>query len=123
MTDKTDLLVSGAYNSLHRSAMSHPDLNWPNNRSRKANNLKDSDRLCSLSTNGDWKCLRKSGFFTVRYYNPKEIVFQHMSVKENVFNDQKVRSEKISPFRNGDLSQHPTSVDIEEVVRSDVRPC
>ena len=40
-----------------------------------------------------------------------------MSVKENVFNDCKYRSKEINRFRNGDLTQHLTSVDIEEVVR------
>ena len=41
-----------------------------------------------------------------------------MSVKEKVFNDRKNRYEEISRFRNGDVTQHLTSVDIEEVVRS-----
>ena len=41
-----------------------------------------------------------------------------MSVKENVFNDRKKRYEEISRFRNGDITQQLTSVDIEEVVRS-----
>ena len=41
-----------------------------------------------------------------------------MSVKENVFNDRKNRYEEINRFRNGDITQQLTSVDIEEVVRS-----
>ena len=41
-----------------------------------------------------------------------------MSVEENVFNDRKKRYEEINRFRNGDITQHLTSVDIEEVVRS-----
>ena len=41
-----------------------------------------------------------------------------MSVKENAFNDRKNRSEEINRFRNGDITQHLTCVDIEEVVRS-----
>ena len=41
-----------------------------------------------------------------------------MSVKENVFNDRKIRSEEIYRFRIGDIIQHLTSVDIEEMVRS-----
>ena len=40
-----------------------------------------------------------------------------MSVKENVFNYRKNRYEEINRFRNGDITQHLTSVDIEEVVR------
>ena len=41
-----------------------------------------------------------------------------MSIKENVFNDGKNRYEIIKRFRNRDIIQHLTSVDIEEVVRS-----
>ena len=41
-----------------------------------------------------------------------------MSVKENVFNDRKEICEGIIRFRNGDIIQHLTTVDIEEVVRS-----
>ena len=41
-----------------------------------------------------------------------------MSVKENVFNDRKYRYEEINRFRNGDITQHLNSVDVEEVGRS-----
>ena len=41
-----------------------------------------------------------------------------MSVKENAFNDRKKRCEEINRFTNGDITQHLTCVDIEEVVRS-----
>ena len=40
-----------------------------------------------------------------------------MSVKEGVYNEAKNKSEKFTQFRNGDITQHLTSVDIEEVVR------
>ena len=62
--------------------------------------------------------LNKTGFFKVSYYNPKEIVFQHLSVKENVLNNRKNRHEEIIRFRNGDRTQHLTSVNIEVIVRS-----
>ena len=64
------------------------------------------------------KFLNKTGFFKVSTHNPKENEFQHMSVKENVFNDRKNRYEEINRFRNGDRTQHLTSVDVEENVRS-----
>ena len=70
-----------------------------------------------LFDNADWKFLNKLGFFKVTYYNAKEVIFRQMSVKENKFNDLKSRYEEINCFRNGDISQHLTSVDIE-VVRS-----
>ena len=116
--DKSDLLVSSDYNSLYPSAMAHPDSKWPKIETAKAIEEEDSDRLCELFNKGDWKSLNKSGFFKVRYYNSKEIIFQHMSVKENVFNDRKNRCEEIIRFRNGDITQHVTSLDIEEVFRS-----
>ena len=46
--------------------------------------MEDSDYLCELFNKGEWKNLNKTGFFENSYYNPKDIVFQHMSVKENV---------------------------------------
>ena len=62
--------------------------------------------------------LNRTGFIRLKYYNPKNIVFQHMSVKEKAFNDRKNRYEEINRFRNSGIVQHLTSVDIEEVVRS-----
>ena len=41
-----------------------------------------------------------------------------MNVKGIVFNARKKRYEEINRFRNGDITQHLTSVDFEEVVRS-----
>ena len=35
-----------------------------------------------------------------------------MSIKENVFNDRKIRYQKINGFRNGYVTQHLTSVDM-----------
>ena len=40
-----------------------------------------------------------------------------MSVKEQVSNPIKNRSEEVNRFRNGYIRQHLTSVDIEEIVR------
>ena len=41
-----------------------------------------------------------------------------MSKKENVFNNRKNGYEEMNRFRNGDITQHLTSVDIEKIVRS-----
>ena len=40
-----------------------------------------------------------------------------MVVKEKVFNYRKKRYEEVNRFRNGDITKHLTSVDIEEIVR------
>ena len=116
--DESDLLVSSDYNSLYPPAMAHLDSEWPKKEIAKAIRPGDSDYLCELPNNGEWKNLNKTGFFKVSYCKPKEIIFQHMSVEENAFNDRKNRCEEINRFRNGDITQHLTSVDIEEIVRS-----
>jgi len=89
MIDKTDLLVSSDYNILYPSAMAHPDSNWPTIETAKAIYLTASGRLRELFNSGEWKKLNISGFFKVKYYSPKEIIFQHMSVNENVLNHHK----------------------------------
>ena len=52
----------------------------------------------------------------MKYYNTDDIIFQHMSVEEQVFNPIKNRSEGVNRFRNGKIRQQLTSVDIEEIV-------
>ena len=61
--------------------------------------------------------INKSGFFDVKYHNPEKIIFQHMSVEEQVFNPVKKRLEEVNRFRNDYIKQHLTSVDIGEIVR------
>ena len=41
-----------------------------------------------------------------------------MSIKEDVYNESKNKCECVNRFRNGDFTQHLTSVDIEQVVRT-----
>ena len=98
--------------------MAHPDSKWPKIETAKAIRHDCRDYLCELFKNGEWKNLNKTGSFKVKYYNPENIVFQHMSPKENLFNDRKNRYEEMNRFRNGEIIQHLISVDIEEVVRS-----
>ena len=50
---------------------------------------------------------------------PKKSFFQVFIVKEIIFNDRKNSYEEINFFRNGDITQPLTSVDIEEVFRSE----
>ena len=70
-----------------------------------------------MFNSGEWKFLKKSGFFKEKYYNPEDILFQHLSVEESVLNDRRNRFEEISPLRNGYITRHSTSVDIKENVR------
>ena len=89
MIDKSDLLVSKDYNSLCPSARAHVNLKWPKTETAEKINVEECDRLCSLFITGDWKSLNKSGIFKLRYYSPKEIMFQHMKVTDNIINDRK----------------------------------
>ena len=41
-----------------------------------------------------------------------------MALKEDVYNETKHKCECVNRFRNGDITQHLTSVNIEEVVRT-----
>ena len=61
--------------------------------------------------------LKKTGFFKVKYHNPENLILQHMAAKEDVYNETNNKCEGINRLRNGDIPQHLTSVDIEEVVR------
>ena len=115
--DKSDLLVSSDYNSLYPSAMAHEKSTWPAIETAKAINPEDSEVYCKLFNTGEWASLNKTGFFKVKYHNPENLILQHMAVKEDVYNETKNKSENVNRFRNGDITQHLTSVDIEEVVR------
>ena len=114
--DKSDLLASGEYNSLYPSATAQKESKWPKIETAIAIKKEDSVLLCELFNTGECKKLNKSGFFDAKYYNPGNIIFQHMSVKEQVFNPIKNRSEEVNRFRNGYKRKHLTSVDIEEIV-------
>ena len=115
--DKSDLLVSSYYNSLYPSAMAHLLSMWPAIETAKAINPEDSEVYCKLFNTGEWVSLNKTGFFKVKYHNPENLILQHMAVKEDVYNDTENKYENVNRFRNGDITQHLTSVDIEEVVR------
>ena len=94
------------------------DSRWPKLEKAKTINQNDSKWLRSSFNNQTRGSLNKFGFFGVKYYNAKEIKFQHMSVKENISSNRKNRYEEINRFRNGDITRHLTSIDNEEIVRS-----
>ena len=115
--DKSDLHVSSDYNSLYPSAMAHETSTWPAIETAKAINPEDGEVYCELFNTGEWASLNKIGFFKVKYHNPENLILQHMAVKEDVYNETKNKYENVNRFRIGYITQHLTSVDIEEVVR------
>ena len=62
------------------------DFNWPKIKTAIAIKKEDIGPLCEVFNTGKWKKLNKSGFSDVKNYSPENIIFQHMSVKEQVFN-------------------------------------
>ena len=98
--------------------MSCPKSTWPEiETSISINPIQDGNYLCDLFNNNEWKNLNKSGFFKVKYYNPEYLILQHIAVNEEVFNESKNKFEHVNRFRNGHITQHLTSVDIEQIVR------
>ena len=53
----------------------------------------------------------ESAILTIKYYNPPDLIFQHLPVKE------KVRKIEVKGMRNGYIIDTLTSVDIQEIVK------
>ena len=120
MTDHWDLLVSNDYNSLYPSTITHKGSKGLKIETTIALIRDDSEWICSSFNIKTWGSLSKSEFFKIEIFNPKEILFQHMPVKEIVFTNRKNRHEEINSSGNGDISHYDyvTGADIEKVVRS-----
>ena len=65
--------------------MAHKDSEWLKIEKAIAFKKEDSACLCELFNTGEWKKLNTTGFLDVIYHNLENIIFQHMSVKEEVF--------------------------------------
>ena len=53
----------------------------------------------------------ESAILTIKYYNPPDLIFQHLPVKE------KVKKVEVNRMRNGYIIDTLTSVDIQEIVK------
>ena len=53
----------------------------------------------------------ESSILTIKYYNPPDLIFQHLPVKE------KVKKIEVNRMRNGNIIDTLTSVDIQEIVK------
>ena len=60
----------------------------------------------SFNEDGD-----ESAILTIKYYNPPDLIFQHLPVKE------KVKKIEVNRMRNGYINDTLTSVDIQEIVK------
>ena len=52
----------------------------------------------------------KSAMLTIKYYNPPNLIFQHLPIKE------KVKNVEVNRMRNGYIIDTLTSMDIQEIV-------
>ena len=77
-----------------------------------------SDAICVLFNSGRWNEINRSAFLTIKYHNPKNLIFQHLPIKEKIENPYKNnRLEEINRMRNGIIIDTLTSVDIVEIVK------
>ena len=53
----------------------------------------------------------ESAILTIKYYNPPDLIFQHLPIKE------KVKKIKVNRMRIGYIIETLTSVDIQEIVK------
>ena len=54
----------------------------------------------------------ESAILTIKYYNPPDLIFQHLPIKE------KGKKIEVNRMRNGFIIDTLTSVDIEEIVKT-----
>ena len=53
----------------------------------------------------------ESAILTIKYYNPPDLIIQHLPVKE------KVKKIEVNRMRNGYITDTLTSVDIQEIIK------
>ena len=68
-----------------------------------------NDELVEKFNTGNFT--KRSGILRIKYYNPKKLIVQHISVKE------KEKKIEINRMRNGYIIDYLTSVDIQESVK------
>ena len=77
-----------------------------------------NDAVCALFNSGRWNELNRSAFLTVKYHNPKNMIFQHLPIKGKIENPYKNnRLEEINRMRNGMIIDTLTSIDIVEIIK------
>ena len=116
--NKDDLLVSYDFNSLYPSAQIDKNSIWPKIETAYPFKKYMCDVVCTLFNSGRWDEINSSAFLTVKYYNPENLLLQHLPVKKKIENPYKNnRLEEINRMRNGIIIDTLTSVDIVEIVK------
>ena len=76
------MLVSYDFISLFPSAQININNTWPKIETACPFEIDMIESVGSLSDSGRWNELNRSAFLTVKCHNPKNLVFQHLPVKE-----------------------------------------
>ena len=95
--------------SLYASAMWDSKSIYPRIETRYAFTKDMNDALVEMFNNQ--KFTQGSAFLKVKYYNPKNLIVQHLPVKE------KVNKIEVKKIRIGYIIQTLTSVDIQEILK------
>ena len=94
--------------SLYPSAMWDPKSIYPKIETGYAYTNDMNNDLVEKFNNGKFN--QGSAFLKIKYYNPKNLIVQHLPIKE------KVNKFEVNRMRNGYITQIMTSVDIQEIV-------
>ena len=95
--------------SLYPSAMCDLKSIYPKIETGYAFKLEMNDELVEKFKNQTFT--QASAILKIRYYNPKNLIVQHLPVKE------KEKKNEFNRMRNGYITQVLTSVDIQEIVK------
>ena len=83
------MLESNDFNSLYRSAQIDLISTWPKIETAYPFEKVMNESICSLFYSGRRNELSRSAFLTVKNHNSKNLVFQHLAVKEKMENPYK----------------------------------
>ena len=107
--NRDDLLMAfDATSSLYPSAMYDENSIYPKIETGFAFTKDMNDELVKEFNN---QTFNKSAILKIKYYNPPDIILQHIPVKEEV---NKI---EVNRLRNGYITDTLTSVDIQEIVK------
>ena len=95
--------------SLHPSAMRDQKSIYPKIETGYAYEKHMNDELVEKINNQTFT--QGSALLKIKYYNPKNLIVQHLPIKE------KEKKIEINRMRNGYITQVLTSVDIQEIVK------
>ena len=95
--------------SLYPSAMWDENSIYPRIETGYAYTKDMNDELVEKFNNQTFT--QGSAILKIKYYNPENLIVQHLAIKE------KVDKMEINRMRNGYIIDHLTSVDIQEIVK------